>query len=74
MQAITLQPVRLGDRKRTARGWLIISDGAIRLLLAEGPQGEVCLGSACDRRIEPGESLLSQHLRARPRCRPIITA
>lgn len=58
MQGVSLQAVRLGDRQRTARGWLIISDGAIRGILTEGPEGEVYLGSACDRRIEPGENPL----------------
>ena len=38
---ITLLPVRLGDRQRTAPGWLILSDGALRGLFSEGAQGEV---------------------------------
>jgi hypothetical protein len=40
MNAMTLLPAQLGDRQRTAPGWLIVSDGALRGLLSEGALGE----------------------------------
>lgn len=52
MMHVFIQPVRLGDRARKARGWLVVSDGAIRAILSESEDGEIVLSLACDRRIQ----------------------
>jgi hypothetical protein len=57
---VTLHGIRLGDRRRTARGWLAVAGGAVRAILSAGMDGEVLLGFACDRRVAP-EGLLVFH-------------
>lgn len=52
-----LHPIRLGDGKRTATGWLVVSHGAVRAILTP-LDGEVLLGFACDRRIRPLDGCL----------------
>lgn len=56
--SVALQTVRLGDRGRTAKGWLVVSSGALRGILSEGPEGSVVFGFACDRRIMPEGELM----------------
>lgn len=51
--SVTLHGIRIGDRGRTARGWLVVSDGAVRGILSAGQDGEVLFGFSCDRRITP---------------------
>jgi hypothetical protein len=51
--SMSLYPVKLGDRRRIASGWLVLSEGAVRGILSASADGEVLFGFACDRRIEP---------------------
>lgn len=55
---IQFHEVLLGDRRRTGRGWLILSEGAIRGILTGASDGSVIFGMACDRRIQPTEDLM----------------
>jgi hypothetical protein len=60
---VSLHPIRLGDRRQTASGWLIVAQGAVRGILSSGPDGQVLHGCACDRRIlPPGGLMLFQDL------------
>jgi hypothetical protein len=36
---VSFRPVQLGDRYRTARGWLVIAYGAVRGIVSEMPDG-----------------------------------
>lgn len=61
--AVGLSPVRLGDRGRTARGWLVVAEGALRGIMSAGADGqEVVFAFACDRRIEPHGVMLFQDI------------
>jgi hypothetical protein len=55
---VSLHPIRLGDRRQTAPGWLIVAQGAVRGILSSGPDGQVLHGCACDRRILPTGGLM----------------
>jgi hypothetical protein len=57
-RGITLHPIRLGDRRQTAPGWLIVAQGAVRGILSSGPDGQVLHACACDRRILPAGGLM----------------
>jgi hypothetical protein len=57
--SVALQGVRIGDRRRIARGWLVVADGAIRGILSAGTDGEVLFGFACDRRVTPEDGLMA---------------
>lgn len=50
---VRLTPIRLGDRKRTAEGWLVICDGALRAIASRDEDGAVLYGFSCDARIRP---------------------
>jgi hypothetical protein len=54
LMGVTFSPVRMGDRRRTARGWLVVAEGALRGIMSAGPDGQVVHGFACDQRIAPG--------------------
>jgi hypothetical protein len=58
LAGVVLNPIRIGDRRRTARGWLVVSAGAVRGILSAGPDGEVIHAFACDRRIAPEGGLM----------------
>lgn len=53
-----LRPILLGDRQRRARGWLVISDGAVRAVLTPGNRA-VYFSFACDRRVHPPAGYMS---------------
>lgn len=55
---VRLYEVRLGDRQHTRRGWLILSEGAVRGLLIAGEDGEILFGLAFDRRIRPVDEMM----------------
>lgn len=55
---IGLHAVRLGDRKRTGIGWLVVAQGAVRGILSSGSDGEVVHAFACDQRILPKGGLM----------------
>ena len=55
---VSLHPIRLGDRGRTAPGWMIVAQGAVRGILGSGPDGQVLHACACDRRILPPNGLV----------------
>jgi hypothetical protein len=38
LAGVALSPIRIGDRRRTARGWLVVSGGAVRGIFACIPQ------------------------------------
>jgi hypothetical protein len=50
---VSFRPVQLGDRNRTARGWLVVACGAVRGIVSEAPDGRIHYGFACDRRLQP---------------------
>jgi hypothetical protein len=50
---VSFRPVQLGDRYRTARGWLVVAYGAVRGIISEAPDGRIHYGFACDRRLQP---------------------
>jgi hypothetical protein len=56
--AVKLLPICLGDRRLTARGWLIIAYGAVRGIIAERPDGCIHYGYACDRRLQPDDGYM----------------
>jgi hypothetical protein len=58
LAGVALSPIRIGDRRRTARGWLVVSSGAVRGILSAGRDGEVIHAFACDRRITPEGGLM----------------
>jgi hypothetical protein len=58
LAGVALSPIRIGDRRRTARGWLVVSAGAVRGILSAGRDGEVIHAFACDRRIAPEGGLM----------------
>lgn len=53
--AVLLQPILVGDRRRSARAWLIFCDGSLRGILSRGDDEEVVLAMACDRRIQSAD-------------------
>lgn len=58
-RGVSLHPIRLGDRRQTAPGWLIVAQGAVRGILSSGPEGQVLHGCVCDRRIFPPNGLMT---------------
>jgi hypothetical protein len=50
---VSFRPIQLGDRYRTARGWLVVAYGAVRGIVSEAPDGRLHYGFACDRRLQP---------------------
>jgi hypothetical protein len=55
---VRLYEIRLGDRRHMRRGWLILSEGAVRGLLLAGEDGEILFGLAFDRRIRPIDEIM----------------
>jgi hypothetical protein len=49
-----LRPITLGDGRRTARGWLVVSRGAVRAVLTPADR-KMWLHFACDRRVRPAD-------------------
>jgi hypothetical protein len=58
LAGVALRPIRIGDRRRTERGWLVVSAGAVRGILSASRGGEVIHAFACDRRIAPEGGLM----------------
>lgn len=61
-QNVSLHGIRIGDRRRSARGWLIVADGAVRGILTAGQDGEILFSLACDRRIAANDAIGFRHL------------
>ena len=55
---VAFDRIQLGDRRRTAPGWLITADGALRGILSADADGCVHFGFACDRRIAPDDGYM----------------
>jgi len=62
MTGVQLLPLRLGDPRRTAPGWLVVADGAVRAILAAGEDGEILHGFTCDRHVQPDGLLVFRNL------------
>lgn len=56
--SVALHAVRLGDRHRTARGWLVVAHGAVRAVMSATPDGRILHACACDRRVLPADGLM----------------
>ncbi|MFC5314206.1 hypothetical protein [Azospirillum rugosum] len=52
------QPITLGDNRRVATGWLVISGGAVRAILTPADDSGAVLAFACDGRVRPADGFL----------------
>lgn len=58
---VRLLPIRLGDRRLVARGWLIVAYGAVRGIVTERSDGCIHYGYSCDRRLQPEDGYMLFH-------------
>jgi hypothetical protein len=55
---VSFLSVHLGDQNLKVRGWLVLSQGAVRGIMSEFPDGSIHYGYACDQRVAPVEGYM----------------